>query len=131
MDNYCKKFVEDIFLKHDKDRSNVLERKELKNWVRDELKSHKFFNKQMVTKEYEEFFAKVDTNNDGKSIDGSLLPQEHHPRMIINTIRYHQSTHNALHYYPIFKKFVKVKLNIHIVFDDFMSLTTTLNLIKS
>jgi Ca2+-binding EF-hand superfamily protein len=66
MDNYCKKFVEDIFLKHDKDRSNVLERKELKNWVRDELKSHKFFNKQMVTKEYEEFFAKVDTNNDGK-----------------------------------------------------------------
>lgn len=30
MDSYCKKFVEDIFLKHDNDRSNVLERKELK-----------------------------------------------------------------------------------------------------
>ena len=27
MDSYCKKFVEDIFKKHDKDRSNVFERK--------------------------------------------------------------------------------------------------------
>jgi len=33
MDRFCKDFVEDIFLKHDKDRSNVLERKELKGWV--------------------------------------------------------------------------------------------------
>lgn len=50
MDSFCKKFVEDIFLKHDKDRSNILERKELKSWVRDELKEHKFFNKKMVQK---------------------------------------------------------------------------------
>lgn len=53
MDSFCKKFVEDIFLKHDNDRSNVLERKELKRWVQDELKSHKFFNKKMVQKEYD------------------------------------------------------------------------------
>ena len=66
MDSYCKKFVEDIFLKHDKDRSNVLERKQLKTWVREELKNHTFFNKKMVQKEFDQFFAKVDTNNDGK-----------------------------------------------------------------
>ena len=66
MDSYCKKFVEDIFLKHDNDRSNVLERKELKNWVRDELKTHKYLNKKMVQTEFDNFFKKVDTNNDGK-----------------------------------------------------------------
>ena len=38
MDSYCKGFVENIFLHHDKDRSNVLERKELKSWIREELK---------------------------------------------------------------------------------------------
>jgi hypothetical protein len=29
MDSYCKKFFEEIFPRHDKDRSKVLERKEL------------------------------------------------------------------------------------------------------
>jgi hypothetical protein len=53
MDRFCKDFVEDIFLKHDKDRSNVLERKELKGWVREELKSHKYFNKKLVAKEFD------------------------------------------------------------------------------
>ncbi len=52
MDSFCKKFVEDIFLKHDSDRSNVLEKRELKAWVREELKSHKFFNKKMVQKNF-------------------------------------------------------------------------------
>lgn len=66
MDAYCKKFVDDIFTKHDKDRNNVLERKELKSWIREELKTHKYFNRKMVQKSYEEFFAKVDTNHDGK-----------------------------------------------------------------
>lgn len=66
MDAYCKKFVEDIFSKRDRDRNNVLDRKELKNWIREELKVHKYFNRKMVQKEYEEFFAKVDTNGDGK-----------------------------------------------------------------
>jgi len=66
MDSYCKKFVEDIFLQHDTDRSNVLERRELKNWAREELKSHPFFNKRMVQKSFEQFFQNVDTNNDGK-----------------------------------------------------------------
>ena len=66
MDKFCKGFVEDIFLKYDNDRSNVLDRKELKGWIQDELKSHKYFNKKLVQKEYEQFFRKVDTNNDGK-----------------------------------------------------------------
>lgn len=38
MDTFCKGFVENIFLRHDKDRSNVLEKRELKAWVREELK---------------------------------------------------------------------------------------------
>lgn len=66
MDTYCKSFVEDIFLKHDKDRSNVLERKQLKGWIKEQLKDHKFMNRKMVQTQFEQFFAKVDTNNDGK-----------------------------------------------------------------
>ena len=66
MDKYCKKFVEDIFLKRDTDMSGVLERRELKNWVRDELKTHPYYNKKMVQTKYDEFFTQVDTNNDGK-----------------------------------------------------------------
>lgn len=52
MDTYCKQFVEDIFLKHDLDRSNVLEKRELKGWIREELKTHKYFKKNMVQKEF-------------------------------------------------------------------------------
>lgn len=66
MDSYCKKFVEDIFLRHDRDLSNVLERKEIKGWIKDELKSHTYFNKKMVQREFEDFFVKVDTISGGK-----------------------------------------------------------------
>ena len=66
MDAFCRKFVEDIFLKYDNDRSNVLDKQELKSWIQEELRTHKYFNKKMVQKEYETFFRKVDTNNDGK-----------------------------------------------------------------
>ena len=66
MDDFCKKFVEDIFLKHDLDRSNILEKRELKVWVNEELRSQRFLNKKMVQKNFEDFFKKVDTNNDGK-----------------------------------------------------------------
>jgi len=66
MDGFCKKFVEDIFLKHDTDRSNILEKRELKSWVHEELKSHNFFNKKMVQKSFDDFFQTVDTNKDGK-----------------------------------------------------------------
>lgn len=52
MDQYCRDFVEGIFLKHDGNRNNVLERKELKIWIRDELQAHKFFNRKMVQKGY-------------------------------------------------------------------------------
>ena len=34
MDKYCKNFVEDVFRKYDDDRSGVLERGELKTWIR-------------------------------------------------------------------------------------------------
>jgi hypothetical protein len=35
MNSYCRTFVDDIFAKHDKDNNNVLERRELKLWVKD------------------------------------------------------------------------------------------------
>ena len=66
MDSYCRDFVENIFLKHDQNRNNVLERGELKAWIRDELKGSKFFNRKMAQKNFENFFQKVDTNHDGK-----------------------------------------------------------------
>lgn len=66
MDTYCRKFVTDIFDKHDSDKSGVLERRELKVWVREEIKGHRYMNKTLVQKEFDEFFNKVDINNDGK-----------------------------------------------------------------
>lgn len=66
MDAFCRNFVESIFSKHDRDRNNVLDRGELKSWVRDELKGQKQMNKRMVQKNFEEFFQKVDTNDDNK-----------------------------------------------------------------
>lgn len=66
MDHYCRNFVESIFLKHDDNRNNVLERRELKKWVREELKTHKYINRKMVQKGFEDFFRQVDTNNDNK-----------------------------------------------------------------
>jgi Ca2+-binding EF-hand superfamily protein len=66
MDHYCRNFVENIFLKHDDNRNNVLERRELKKWVREELKGHKYLNRKMVQKGFEDFFRQVDTNNDNK-----------------------------------------------------------------
>lgn len=66
MDAYCRQFVENIFLKHDDNRNNVLERRELKKWVREELLAHRFLNRKMVQKGFEDFFQKVDTNRDNK-----------------------------------------------------------------
>lgn len=66
MDHYCRNFVESIFLKHDDNRNNVLERRELKKWIREELKTHKYINRKMVQKGFEDFFRQVDTNNDNK-----------------------------------------------------------------
>lgn len=42
--------MENIFLKHDDNRNNVLERRELKKWVREELQAHRFLNRKMVQK---------------------------------------------------------------------------------
>ena len=66
MDSYCKNFVEEIFEKHDKDASGILERKELKNWIREELKTHKYFKKETVKRDHNDFFSKVDVSGDGK-----------------------------------------------------------------
>jgi hypothetical protein len=66
MNTYCRQFSDEIFTKYDKDGSNVLERKELKTWMRDEVKSHNYMNRPVIMKEFDQFFNKVDTNKDGK-----------------------------------------------------------------
>ena len=66
MDAYCRTFVQSIFSQHDRDRNNVLDRGELKSWIRDELKGQKQLNKRLVQKNFEDFFQKVDTNKDNK-----------------------------------------------------------------
>ena len=66
MDYFCRQFVEDIFLKYDKDRNYILEKKELNGWTKEYVQTHPFFNKKLVQKDFEMFFRKVDTSHDGK-----------------------------------------------------------------
>ena len=66
MDIFCRKFVEDTFAKYDKDRNYILERKELNSWTQEYVKSHPFFDKKLVQKDFDMFFKKVDTSHDGK-----------------------------------------------------------------
>ena len=66
MDYFCRKFVEDIFRDYDTDRNYILERNEMKGWIHEYVKSHPFFDKQLITKDFETFFKKVDTSHDGK-----------------------------------------------------------------
>ena len=66
MDYFCRKFVDDIFASYDKDRNYILEKKELKNWTNEYVKTHPFFDKKLIIKDFESFFTKVDTSHDGK-----------------------------------------------------------------
>jgi hypothetical protein len=53
MDEYCKTFTEDIFAKYDKNRNNVLERRELKIWIKEEIKDHNYLNRPIVQRAFE------------------------------------------------------------------------------
>ena len=66
MEKFCRKFVDDIFFKYDKDHSNILEKGELQGWVRGYLSTHLFFSKKMVERDFENFFRKVDKDNDNR-----------------------------------------------------------------
>lgn len=52
MDYFCRQFVEDIFLKYDKDRNYILEKKELNGWTKEYVQTHPFFNKKLVQKDF-------------------------------------------------------------------------------
>lgn len=41
----CSKFVIDTFAKYDKNRSRVLERRELQNWIKEEINAHRYLKK--------------------------------------------------------------------------------------
>lgn len=66
MDIYCKTFVEDTFKRHDRDNSGILERRELKEWIRKEVQTHKYFKRQDVKNSHTSFFNMADQNGDGK-----------------------------------------------------------------
>ena len=77
MDSYCKKFVEDIFLEHDYDRSNVLEKRKLKNWARDELKRATAYSKRRCSRNHstassEKVYVKLSAGNSLSTVSEQL-----------------------------------------------------------
>lgn len=63
--SFCENYVRNVFGKWDKDNSGLLERQELKDWLRQELK-----DKPLTTKTVKEGFYSLvkgaDGNKDGK-----------------------------------------------------------------
>ena len=64
MEQFCRQFVNDIFVRYDKDNSNFLESNELNGWVQSYLNTHSFLNEKMIKDDFEYFFRKVDSDND-------------------------------------------------------------------
>lgn len=63
--NYCMNYVQQIFEKWDKDNSGVLDRQQLKNWMREEIKEHPR-NKTAVKEQFNTLLHDADGNGDGK-----------------------------------------------------------------
>ena len=64
-DQFCRKFVDDIFTKYDVDGSNILDRRELKLWLNKEMTSRPL-NKRLVQRDFQTLIQEADTNGDGK-----------------------------------------------------------------
>lgn len=62
---FCTSYVKEIFDKWDKDKSGVLERQELKDWLKQEIKQ-KPLRAKHVKKGFEELVKGSDSNRDGK-----------------------------------------------------------------
>lgn len=62
---FCQNYVKDIFGKWDTDNSGILERQELKNWLKEELKA-KPLRKAAVREGFYDLVRGSDTNKDGK-----------------------------------------------------------------
>lgn len=63
--DFCQNYVRDIFGKWDTDNSGVLERQELKNWLKEELKA-KPLRKKYVREGFYDMVKGSDSNHDGK-----------------------------------------------------------------
>lgn len=64
-EHFCRKYVDTVFSKWDKDGSNVLSRQELKYWLRDE-QTHKPLNRKSIRESFFEMIVNADSNGDGK-----------------------------------------------------------------
>ena len=62
---FCKQYVENIFQKYDTDYSNVLERRQLKNWANEEVRKRPLQKRQALA-EFNNFVKEIDTNGDNK-----------------------------------------------------------------
>lgn len=65
MDKFCRTYTDKIFTKYDQNGNNVLDRGELKFWLRNEL-SNTPFRKAEVRENFLNLVANADTNGDGK-----------------------------------------------------------------
>ena len=63
--SFCTEYVKQVFGKWDKDKSGVLERQEIKDWLREELKA-KPLRKGAVKKGFYQLIQGADANGDGK-----------------------------------------------------------------
>ena len=63
--NFCQGYVNNIFGKWDRDNSGILERQELKDWLRQQIKE-KPLQKNVVKHEFDELLKDADGNHDGK-----------------------------------------------------------------
>ena len=64
-DGFCRQYVDTIFSKYDGDNSNVLDRREIKAWMRSAINNNPL-HKRLTKKEFNRFLADADTNGDGK-----------------------------------------------------------------
>ena len=62
---FCRRYVENIFTKYDTDYSNVLERRELKQWMSQEARSNPLRKKDIFA-DFQRFLSEVDSNGDNK-----------------------------------------------------------------
>ena len=64
-EHFCRKYVDNVFAKWDKDNSNVLSRQELKYWLRDE-QTQKPLSRKSIRDSFFEMITTADVNGDGK-----------------------------------------------------------------
>lgn len=58
METLCRKLVDNIYSKHQRDKNNTIDRKDLLSWMTEELKDLKEFKNKPIEKSFEEFFKK-------------------------------------------------------------------------